>query len=121
MHNQLEMLLEIQDLKTQRRELEDSQSGREFEEEVFNISSEDALVQLDEKIGEMEESLDPKVLARYRRLASRNNRPVVPVIKGTCYGCFVSVPTRSLVGRRPERGTALLRQLRPFPLSDRLN
>jgi uncharacterized protein len=93
MHNQLEMLLEIQDLKTQRRELEEAQGGRAVEEEVFNISPEDALVQLDEKILEMEGSLDPRVHARYLRLASRNNRPVVPVIRGTCYGCFVSVPT----------------------------
>lgn len=93
MHNQLEMLLEIQDLKTQRRELEETQSGREVEEEVFHIRPEDALAQLDAKIEEMEGSLDPRVRARYLRLASRNNRPVVPVIQGTCYGCFVSVPT----------------------------
>ena len=93
MHNQLEMLLEIQDLKTQRRELEETQSTREMEQEVFNISAEDALVQLDAKIEEMVGSLDPRVRARYQRLAGRNNRPVVPVIKGTCYGCFVSVPT----------------------------
>jgi predicted nucleic acid-binding Zn-ribbon protein len=93
MHNQLEMLLEIQDLKTQRRELEEAQSGREVEEEVFNISPEDALQQLDEKIEEMVGSLDARTRQRYERLASRNNRPVVPVIRGTCYGCFVSVPT----------------------------
>ncbi len=93
MHNQLEMLLEIQDLKTQRRELEEAQDGREVEEEVFHLRPEDALAQLDSKIEEMEGSLDPRVRARYQRLASRNNRPVVPVIKGTCYGCFVSIPT----------------------------
>lgn len=93
MHTQLEMLLEIQDLKTQRRELEEAQSSRQVEQEVFNMSVEDAILQLDEKIAEMETSLDPRVRGRYQRLASRNNRPVVPVIRGTCYGCFVSVPT----------------------------
>ena len=92
MHTQLEMLLEIQDLKTQRRELEE-QSGQSMEREVFNVPSEEAIAQLDEKIGEMLGGLDARVRSRYERLASRNTRPVVPVIKGTCYGCFVSVPT----------------------------
>ena len=93
MHTQLEMLLEIQDLKTQRRELEEAQSSREVEQEVFNIKVEDAIQQLDEKIAEMEESLEPRLRVRYQRLASRNSRPIVPVIRGTCYGCFVSIPT----------------------------
>ena len=91
MHPQLEKLLEIQDLKTQRRELEDTSDEREVEEEVFNISIEDALAELDRKIVEMEESLDPATRSRYRRLAGKRTRAVVPVIRGTCYGCFVSV------------------------------
>lgn len=93
MNPQLEILLEIQDLKTQRRELQEASSERQVEEEVFNISIEDALRQLDEKITEMEESLAPAVRGRYRRMAGRHPRVVVPVIGGTCYGCFVSIPT----------------------------
>ncbi|HEX2095037.1 MAG TPA: C4-type zinc ribbon domain-containing protein [Longimicrobiaceae bacterium] len=92
MNAQLEILLEIQDLKSQRRELSDTPE-RQVEEEVFHISIEDALRQLDEKISEMEESLDPPVRSRYRRIAERHPRVVVPVIGGTCYGCFVSIPT----------------------------
>ena len=38
-------------------------------------------------------ALDPRVQGRYRRLVGRRGRAVVPVIRGTCYGCFVSVPT----------------------------
>ncbi len=91
MHPQLETLLEIQDLKTQRRELEESQ--REVQESVFGLSTEQALAQLDEKVAELEESLPPLVRTRYRRMAARNARVVVPVIGGTCYGCFVQVPT----------------------------
>ncbi|HEX8275569.1 MAG TPA: C4-type zinc ribbon domain-containing protein [Longimicrobiaceae bacterium] len=91
MNPQLEILLEIQDLKSQRKELEASE--RQMEEEVFGISIDDALRQLDEKIGEMEESLAPLVRNRYRRIAGRHPRPVVPVIGGTCYGCFVNIPT----------------------------
>lgn len=92
MHPQLETLLEIQDMKTQRRELDESPE-RQVQEEVFNISIEDAVRQLDEKIVEMEESLSPPVRNRYRRVSGRYPRVVVPVIGGACYGCFVNVPT----------------------------
>jgi uncharacterized protein len=93
MHPQLETLLELQDLKSQRRELQEASGERQVEEEVFNISAEHALVQLDSKILEMEDSLPSPVRSRYKRLAGRTERSVVPVIGGTCYGCFVSIPT----------------------------
>jgi len=93
MHPELEILLEIQDLKSQRRELNEASSGRQVEEEVFHIGIEDALAQLDQKIEEMEASLTPGVRSRYRRLAGRSERTMVPVIGGTCYGCFVSIAT----------------------------
>jgi predicted nucleic acid-binding Zn-ribbon protein len=93
MHPQLETLLEIQDLKTQRRELQDAASGRDMQEEVFGLSVDKATAQLDEKVAEMEASLPPLVRNRYNRIATRYDRVVVPVIGGTCYGCFVSVPT----------------------------
>ncbi|MEX2583500.1 MAG: C4-type zinc ribbon domain-containing protein [Gemmatimonadota bacterium] len=93
MHSQLETLLEIQDLKTQRADLLEQSESRGFEEEVFNISADEALQQLDEKIEEMEESLEAGIHSRYRRLAGSRGRFVVPVINGTCFGCFVSIPT----------------------------
>lgn len=93
MHPQLETLLEIQDLKTQRGDLLDPQTGRTVEEELFGIRVEDALSQLDEKIEEMEGSLEPRVRHRYQRLLGSRGRFIVPVINGTCFGCFVSIPT----------------------------
>jgi uncharacterized protein len=93
MHPQLEMLLELQDLKNQRKELGDTPGERQVEEEVFHISIDEALVELDRKIDEMEEALEPQIRNRYRRLSGKRTRVVVPVIRGTCYGCFVSVPT----------------------------
>lgn len=92
MNAQLEILLELQDLKTQRRELEQT-PGRQVQEEVFGISIDEALRQLDAKLVEMEESLAPPVRHRYRRMSEKHPRVVVPVIGGTCYGCFVSIPT----------------------------
>jgi predicted nucleic acid-binding Zn-ribbon protein len=91
MHPHLEILLEIQDLKTQRKELEAHE--REMQEAVFGLGIDDALQQLDEKIVEMEDSLPPPVRSRYNRVSGKHPRVVVPVIRGTCYGCFVSVPT----------------------------
>ena len=93
MHPHLETLLEIQDLRTQRRELAEAGGEREVQESVFGLSVDDALTHLDEKMAEMEESLPPPVRNRLQRLAARNPRVVVPVIRGTCYGCFVQVPT----------------------------
>jgi uncharacterized protein len=93
MHPQLETLLELQDMKTQRRELREETQEREVEESVFNVSIDEALAQLDEKIAEMEESLAPQVRSRYKRLVGSRGRAIVPVIRGTCYGCFVSIPT----------------------------
>jgi predicted nucleic acid-binding Zn-ribbon protein len=87
------MLLEIQDLKSQRRELEETPGEQEMETEVFQVNLEDAVAELEKKIVEMEEALEPRVRTRYQRLAGRRTRAVVPVISGTCYGCFVSVPT----------------------------
>ena len=92
MHQNLETLLEIQDLKTQRRELSE-EADREVQEQVFGLSVDEAIQTLDAKIAEMEGTLPPAVLARYRRVSARMPRVVVPVIKGTCYGCFVAVPT----------------------------
>ena len=93
MHPHLETLLEIQDLKTQRGELAKAGADREVQESVFGLSVDDALAQLDEKMAEMEASLPPQVRSRYQRMSTRQARVVVPVIRGTCYGCFVQVPT----------------------------
>jgi|1186.fasta_scaffold1163636_2 predicted nucleic acid-binding Zn-ribbon protein len=92
MNQNLEILLEIQDLKTQRRDLAEA-GEREVQEQVFGLSVDDALRELDAKIVEMEETLPPAVLSRYRRVSARLPRVVAPVINGTCYGCFVAVPT----------------------------
>lgn len=93
MHPNLETLLEIQDLKTQRRELAETGGERDVQEAVFGLSVDDAVRQIDEKVTEMEASLPPQVRSRYTRVSARHARVVVPVIRGTCYGCFVQVPT----------------------------
>jgi uncharacterized protein len=93
MHPQLETLLEIQDLKTQRGELREQTGERKVEEEVFGMSVDQAVEQIEEKIAEMEQSLEGPVRNRYTRLSGSRGRFIVPVINGTCFGCFVSIPT----------------------------
>ena len=51
MHPQLEILLELQDLQSQRRSLQDD-SLRDMEETVFDLKPAEALDLLDEKIVE---------------------------------------------------------------------
>lgn len=93
MHPQLEILLQIQDLKAQHDELEGIEAERRFEEEEFSVDIDQALEKLSQKIAELEDELQPGVRARYERIAKGRGRAIVPVIGGTCYGCFVSIPT----------------------------
>lgn len=106
MNLQLETLLEIQDLKSQRRELQELSAEREVEQEVFGMRIDEALVELDRKVAEMEASLEPRVRARYGRLSGTRTRVVAPVIRGTCYGCFVAIPTA--VASDADRNSELL-------------
>ncbi len=107
MHPQLEILLQIQDLKAQQRELAEGASERQVQEEEFNLDPETAIASLHEKVVELEGELDPQVRKRYTRLSAGISRTVVPAINGTCYGCFVSVATAvaSDPGERERLGT----------------
>jgi predicted nucleic acid-binding Zn-ribbon protein len=92
MHPQLEILLQIQDLRAQRQELSDVSSERDFEEQEFGIDIDRAVGQLDGKIDDLRGELAPAIRNRLDRMI-RNGRPVVPLINGVCYGCFVAIPT----------------------------
>ncbi|HYW12728.1 MAG TPA: C4-type zinc ribbon domain-containing protein [Longimicrobium sp.] len=85
--------MELQDLKTQRRELAQGSADRLVQENVFGLSVDEALTTIDEKMAEMELTLPTNVRNRYQRMSAKHPRVVVPVLRGTCYGCFVQVPT----------------------------
>jgi len=95
MHPQLELLLQIQDLKSQRRELADADNNQ-LEQLEFHVDIEQALTNLDAKIEEVKGGLEPRIRARLDRIVDRQQRAVVPLINGTCYGCFTTVPTANL-------------------------
>lgn len=92
MHPQLELLLEIQDIRTQRGGLADG-SLTDVESDVFAISIDEAIHALDEKAGELESRLREEVRQRYRMMVDKGMRAVVPVLNGICYGCFMAVAT----------------------------
>jgi predicted nucleic acid-binding Zn-ribbon protein len=92
MDAQLEILLQIQDLRAQRRELAEGHPKREVQAEAFQLQADAAIARLDEKIAEVVAELAPGVRQRYERLAAGTERTVAPAINGVCYGCFVSVP-----------------------------
>jgi predicted nucleic acid-binding Zn-ribbon protein len=93
MNPQLMTLLELQDLRAKLRELEAGGPAGSFETEHFNIDLDEAAAELRATLLEIEETLAPPVRRRYRRVLPHRDRVVVPVIKGVCYGCFVSIPT----------------------------
>jgi uncharacterized protein len=96
MHPQLEILLQLQDLKSQRRELVENEPGRQVEEQEFHIDVDQAVTLLDERIDELRNELPPQVRGRLDRFSRGVGRAVVPVINGICYGCFSALPTASI-------------------------
>jgi len=92
MHPQLEILLQLQDLKSQRRELAEGSDEGRVEEQEFHVDLQRAISELDSKIQEIEAELPENLRRRYQQIEGRG-RAVVPVINGTCYGCFMSIPT----------------------------
>jgi predicted nucleic acid-binding Zn-ribbon protein len=93
MHPHLEILLQLQDLKSQARELSESEPDQLVEQEEFHIDLEQAVRQLEERIDELKQELPAGVRGRLERFTSGGGRAVVPVIRGTCYGCFSALPT----------------------------
>ena len=99
MHPQLEILLQIQDLRSQRDRLTgDEPTERDLQRDQFNIDVDQAVATLENKIGAMENELEPAIRGRYDRISKGRDRVVAPVIDGTCFACFVSIPTSQGAG-----------------------
>jgi predicted nucleic acid-binding Zn-ribbon protein len=92
-HPQLTLLMELQDLRGQLRELADGGESETLEQEHFQLDPEQARSQLALNITDLEDTLSTPIRSRYQRILPTRDRVVVPVIHGVCYGCFVSIPT----------------------------
>ena len=104
MHPQLEILLQIQDLRSQRDRIAHPDAGeRALQQEQFNVDVDRAIATLDQKVEAMEAELEPAVKARYDRISRGRDRVVAPVINGTCYACFVAISTASSASAEQNR------------------
>lgn len=103
MHPQLTILLEIQDLRAQQRELEAESAEEELERIEFKMDPAEAAASIGERISVLEEELTGSIRARYGRISRSLDRVVVPVIGGLCYGCFVAIPTATAREQQPNQ------------------
>ena len=89
MHEQLHLLVHLQDLDTMIRESQDEKRRTELENLGFSLDNVEPLQAAREKlVGK----IDRKYLRVYERLSAKYGRAVVPVENKTCLGCFQSVP-----------------------------
>lgn len=100
MNEQLVLMLEIQDLTSKAREIESGELG-DLEKAHFGVEPATAVHALRAKADQLLDELQPSVRARFRRVAARVDRAVVPVIGGTCFGCYVSIPTATAGEQHP--------------------
>ena len=82
-------MIALQDLMQLKRDLRDNT----YEEIGFQTGSEAVI---DAEILSLRDEIDPPLLRRFDRIASKYDRPLVPVRNGVCYGCFVRYPTAKL-------------------------
>jgi uncharacterized protein len=88
-HEQLHLLVSLQDLDTLIRETQDEKRKAELESLGFSLDNVKPLKAAREKlVGK----IDPRYLRTYERLNTKYGRAVVPVENKTCLGCFQSVP-----------------------------
>jgi predicted nucleic acid-binding Zn-ribbon protein len=85
----VERLIALQDLLQLKRDLED----QSYEELGFETGGAGAI---DAEIESLRNEIDPAFLRRYDAIAAKYERPLVPVRKGICYGCFVRFPIAKL-------------------------
>lgn len=86
MDARIELLIALQDLLQLKRDLQD----RSYELIGFETGGESAI---DAEIENLRAEIDRAVLRRFDRIATKYDRPLVPVRNGVCYGCFVHYPT----------------------------
>ena len=85
----IERLIALQDLLQLKRDLKD----RSYEELGFETGDVSAI---DAEIQSLEEEIEPAIMRRYQAIRRKYDRPLVPVRRGVCYGCFVKFPTARL-------------------------
>jgi predicted nucleic acid-binding Zn-ribbon protein len=89
MHEQLHLLVRLQDLDTLIKESQDKDRRAELESLGFSL---DNLGPLRDARDKLVKRIDVRYVRIYERLHAKHGRAVVPVEGKTCLGCFQSVP-----------------------------
>ena len=85
MTDEIRLLVALQDLDMMIKE-----SKQEEENFGFKIQNVEKLMEARE---ELAARIDGKWLRVYKRVAKKHGRGIVPVKRGVCLGCFMSLPT----------------------------
>ena len=90
MNKQIELLITLQDLINLKKDMENESTVEQFKEMGFELNR---LEKIEETIKDISSKLRSDIFQIYKRVASKYERPLVPVRNGVCYGCFVSLAT----------------------------
>ena len=104
MNPQLQVLIALQDILLLIREAKDPTRKRALGKMGFKMTNVESLEGTRE---DLEGQLSPSILREYSRATQRYGRIVAPVIGGTCYGCFVRIP--SAIDAADDRNKTLYR------------
>jgi predicted nucleic acid-binding Zn-ribbon protein len=89
MHEQLKLLVSLQDLDTMIRETSDPERLKELISLGFEVKGLETLKKAREKLAG---TVERRYLLLYERTAKKLGRAVVPVEGRTCLGCFQNLP-----------------------------
>jgi predicted nucleic acid-binding Zn-ribbon protein len=104
MNPQLQLLIALQDILVMIKEAGEPSSKKALGKMGFKL---DNLDSLEKTKTELEDQLSPTIRSQYSRVSQRHGRVVAPVIRGTCYHCFVKIP--SAIDTAEDRNTSLYR------------
>lgn len=88
MHPQMQLLVALQDLEGNIRDVEDK--GKELKDLGF---TQGGLDDLKTACDELATKIEPRIMNWYKRLTGKFGHGVVPVVGNRCTGCFANIPT----------------------------
>ena len=82
----IDSLIALQDLLQLKRDIMEHSYG-EIGFETVDPSA------VDDEIESLKGEIEPEIMRRFETIRRKYDRPLVPMRRGVCYGCFVKFPT----------------------------
>ncbi|HJR53590.1 MAG TPA: C4-type zinc ribbon domain-containing protein [Gemmatimonadota bacterium] len=96
----IDRLIALQDLLQLKRDLSDHSYG-EIGFEAVDASA------VDDEIESLKAEIEPAIMRRFETIRRKYDRPLVPMRRGVCYGCFVKFPTGRMAELAEQDATIL--------------